>query len=232
MDSSDLDGHIYLYAQIKWPPSPKFFGFKHDHLQSHQTESDLGPYVFAVSILGQVYEPTWRTTSRPAQPVLVQRSWGISLNRLLKQLPSPRNRGTPSPWILLNSSLHPSGFTSILMVVDCLFKQCIFIPTHTTRSPPLSLQSYSSSTSFPNTEFHPIFTSDRDLEFMSHFFWSLGKTLGHLTPFHLQSSSGRQQPDWADESNPWAVPLDLQVPTSKIIGQNPCLSLSSLTITL
>ena len=79
-----------------------------------------------------------------------------------------------------------SGFTSILVVVDCSSKQCIFIPTHDTITSPeltkLFLLHVFSKHGVPSH-----ITSDRGSEFISHFFCSLGKALDirlHFTSGH------------------------------------------------
>ena len=84
-----------------------------------------------------------------------------------------------------------SGFTSILIVIDRLSKQCIFIPTHDTITFPeltkLFLLRVFSKHGVPSH-----ITSNRGSEFVSHFFRSLGKALDirlHFT--YLRTSSGR-----------------------------------------
>ena len=72
--------------------------------------------------------------------------------------------------------LKLSGFTAILVVVDHLTKQGIFIPTHNTISladlAKLFVLHVFSKHSIPSHV-----TSDCRYEFMSHFFRSLGKAL-------------------------------------------------------
>jgi IS30 family transposase len=77
-----------------------------------------------------------------------------------------------------------SGFTAILVVVDRLSKQCVFIPTHDTIMAPelakLFLLHVFSKHGVPSH-----ITSDRGSEFVSHFFRSLGKALDICLHFTL-----------------------------------------------
>ena len=80
---------------------------------------------------------------------------------------------------------NSSGFTAILVVVDRLSKQALFIPTHNTITSPelakLFLLHVFSKHGVP-----AYITSDRGSEFVSHFFQSLGKALN----MHLHFTSG------------------------------------------
>ena len=84
-----------------------------------------------------------------------------------------------------------SGFTAILVVVDQLSKQSIFIPTHDTITSPdfakLFLLHVFSKHGVPAHV-----TSDQGAEFVSHFFRSLGKALDmclHFTSgYHLEGN--------------------------------------------
>ena len=114
---------------------------------------------------------------------------------LLKQLPIPEK-----PWNSISmdfiEQLPPSsGFTSILVVVDRLSKQCIFIPTHDTITSPklakLFLLHIFSKHGVPSH-----ITSDRGSEFVSHFFRSLGKALNirlHFTSRHHLEGDGQTE---------------------------------------
>src|SRR6266581_9554069 len=104
---------------------------------------------------------------------------------LLKQLPIPE-----CPWNSISMDFieqlpSSSGFTSILVIMDHLSKQCIFIPTHDTVTLPelakLFLLNVFSKHGVPSH-----ITSNRGPEFVSHFFRSLGKALD----IHLHFTSG------------------------------------------
>src|SRR6201981_2450557 len=88
-----------------------------------------------------------------------------------------------------------SSFTSILVVVDCLSKQCIFIPTYDTIDSPglakLFLLHVFSKHGVPSH-----ITSDRGSKFVSHFFHSLGKALDirlHFTSGYHPEGDGQTE---------------------------------------
>ena len=93
-----------------------------------------------------------------------------------------------------------SGFISILVIVDHLSKQCIFIPMHDTIDAPglakLFLLHVFSKCSIPSH-----ITSDRGSEFISHFFHSLSKALDiclHFTSgYHPE---GNRQTEWMNQT--------------------------------
>ena len=88
--------------------------------------------------------------------------------------------------------LKSSGYTEILVVVDHLTKQAIFIPTHDTITSAnltkLFVLHVFSKHSVPSHV-----TSNRRSEFVSHFFRSLGKALDmrlHFTSgYHTEGDS-------------------------------------------
>jgi len=69
-----------------------------------------------------------------------------------------------------------SGFTTILVVIDQLSKQAIFIPTHDTITSPELAQLFLLHI-FTKHGIPTHVTSDRGSEFILHFFRSLGKAL-------------------------------------------------------
>ena len=87
------------------------------------------------------------------------------------------------------------GFTSILVVVDCLSKQGIFIPTHETiTSPELTKLFVAHMFSKHGVPSHV--ASDRGSEFVSHFFCSLRKALGmtlHFTSGYHPEGDGQTE---------------------------------------
>jgi len=93
-----------------------------------------------------------------------------------------------------------TGFTAILVIVDRLSKQAIFIPTHNTITSPelakLFLLHVFSKHSVPAHV-----TSDRGTEFVSHFFRSLGKALDmclHFTSGYHPEGDG--QTEWSNQT--------------------------------
>jgi ''chromo'' (CHRromatin Organisation MOdifier) domain./Integrase core domain. len=90
---------------------------------------------------------------------------------------------------------NSDGFTAILVVVDRLTKQAIFIPTHDTITAPelanLFLLHVFSKHGVPSHV-----TSDRGSEFVSHFFRSLGKVLDmklHFTSGYHPEGDGQTE---------------------------------------
>src|SRR5258708_22290354 len=108
---------------------------------------------------------------------------------LLKQLPIPGQ-----PWEAISMDFSEQlpaseGFTAILVIVDRLTKQSLFIPTHdTVDAPQLARLFLTHVFSKHGTLGHV--TSDCGTEFVSHFFHSLGSLLSmklHFTSgYHLE----------------------------------------------
>ena len=69
-----------------------------------------------------------------------------------------------------------SGFTTILVIVDRLLKQALFIPTHDTITSPELAQLFLLHV-FSKHGVSAHVTSDHGMEFVSHFFCLLGKAL-------------------------------------------------------
>jgi len=110
------------------------------------------------------------TTCSRAKPVR-HKSYG-----LLKQLLIPEK-----PWNSISmdfiEKLPPSsGYTSILVTVDRLSKQSLFILTHDTITSPQLAQLFVLHV-FSKHGVPSHVTSDRSMEFVSHFFRSLGTAL-------------------------------------------------------
>ena len=121
--------------------------------------------------------------------------------RLLKQLPVPEK-----PWNSISLDfieklpLSSSGYTAILVIVDCMTKQGLFIPTHDTITSQQLAQLFVlhvlSKHGIPNHV-----TSDRGPEFVSHFFRSLGIVLDmklHFTSRYHPEGDG--QMEWTNQT--------------------------------
>ena len=110
---------------------------------------------------------------------------------LLKQLPIPEQPWNSISMDFIEQLPKSSGYTTILVVVDCLTKQAIFIPTYDTITladlTKLFVLHVFSKHSVPS-----YVTSDHGSEFVSHFFRSLGKALDmrlHFTSgYHLEGN--------------------------------------------
>jgi len=119
---------------------------------------------------------------------------------LLKQLPIPAR-----PWHSISMDFieqlpSSDGFTSILVIVDRLSKQGIFIPTYDTISSPELAKLFVAHV-FSKHGVPTHVTSDRGSEFVSHFFRSLGKALGmtlHFTSGYHPEGDG--QTEWTNQT--------------------------------
>ena len=82
-----------------------------------------------------------------------------------------------------------SSYTAILVIIDRLTKQSIFIPTHDTITSAQLIQLFVLHV-FSKHRVPSHITSNKGSEFISHFFWSLGKALDmklHFTSgYHLE----------------------------------------------
>ena len=88
-----------------------------------------------------------------------------------------------------------SSFTAILVIVDWLFKQSIFIPTHDTITSPELTKLFLLHVFFKHGVPAHV-TSDRGTEFMSHFFQSLRKALDmylHFTSGYHPEGDGQTE---------------------------------------
>jgi len=92
--------------------------------------------------------------------------------------------------------LPPSlGYTSILVIVDCLSKQSLFIPTHDTITSPQLAQLFILHI-FSKHGIPSHVTSDHGMEFVSHFFRSLGMALDmklHFTSGYHPEGDGQTE---------------------------------------
>ena len=102
----------------------------------------------------------------------------------LKQLPIPERPWNSISMDFIEKLPSSSGFDTILVIVDQLTKQAIFIPAYDTitsaDSACLFVLHVFSKHSIPSHV-----TSDRGLEFVSNFFWSLGTALNMQLHFTL-----------------------------------------------
>src|SRR5882724_486494 len=112
---------------------------------------------------------------------------------LLKQLSIPKK-----PWNSISmdfiEKLPPSsGYTLILVIVDCLSKQSLLIQTHDTITSPQLSQLFVPHV-FSKHSVPSYITSDCGTEFISHFFQSLGTTLDmklHFTSRYHPKGDGQ-----------------------------------------
>ena len=106
------------------------------------------------------------------------------LYRSLKQLPIPEQPWNSISIDFIKKLLSSSGFDTILVIVNWLTKQAIFIPTHDTITSVdlahLFILHVFSKHRVPSQDI-----SDRGLEFISNFFQSLGTALDMQLHFTL-----------------------------------------------
>ena len=114
---------------------------------------------------------------------------------LLKQLPVPEKPWNSILMDFIQQLPASTGFTAILVIVDRLSKQAIFIPTHDTiTSPELAKLFLLHVFSKHGVPAHVM--SDRGTEFVSHFFRSLGKALDmrlHFTSGYHPEGDGQTE---------------------------------------
>src|SRR5258707_10505996 len=137
--------------------------------------------------------------------------------RKLKQLPIPSRPWSSISMDFIEQLPASEGFSAILVVIDQLTKQVIFIPSHDTVNAPQVAQLFLTHI-FSKHGVPAHVTSDHGSEFVSHFFRSLGKllrmrlhfTLGYhlegdgqtehanqVLEQYLQGYTNYQQDDWA-----------------------------------
>ena len=169
--------------------------YKHDHLlaghfgQNHTLELVHCEYTWpSVHAFIKDYVSSCTSCGRAKTPR--HRPYG-----LLKQLPIPTR-----PWHSISMDFieqlpSSDGFTSILVVVDRLSKQGIFIPTYDTiTSPELAKLFVAHMFSKHGVPSHV--TSNRGSEFISHFFRSLRKALRmtlHFTSGYHPEGDGQTE---------------------------------------
>ena len=188
-----LDDRIYV-------PDTNDLRYKHNHLlaghfgQNRTLElvcheytwpsvrTFVKDYVSSCTSCGCAKAPRHRPYGLLKQLLIPARPWHSISMDFIEQLPSS------------------DGFTSILIVVDRLSKQGIFIPTHDTiTSPELTKLFIAHVFSKHGVPSHV--TSDRGSEFVSHFFRSLGKALGmtlHFTSGYHPEGDG--QTEWTNQT--------------------------------
>src|SRR5258705_9512160 len=115
---------------------------------------------------------------------------------LLKQLPIPNQLWDSISMDFIEQLPTSEGFMAILVVIDRLTKQALFIPTHDTIDSPQLTRLFLTHVFTKHGTLGHI-TSDCGTEFVSHFSHSLGKLLGmklHFTSrYHLEGDGQMEQ---------------------------------------
>src|SRR5260221_8207317 len=94
----------------------------------------------------------------------------------LKQLPIPSRLWSSISMDFIKQLPDSKGFSAILVIIDCLTKQAIFIPSHDMVDAPQVAQLFLIHI-FSKHGVPAHITSDQGSKFISHFFHSLGKLL-------------------------------------------------------
>ena len=168
---------------------------KHDHpISGHygqnQTMDLIQRKYTWPGIQTMVKDYVWSCTTCARSKALHHRPYG-----LLKQLPILEKPWNSISMDFIEQLPSSSSFTAILVIVDRLSKQSIFIPTHDTiTSPELAKLFLLHVFSKHGVPAHV--TSDRGTEFVSHFFQSLGKALDmclHFTSGYHPKGDGQTE---------------------------------------
>src|SRR5260221_6433371 len=138
----------------------------------------------------------------------------------LKQLPIPSRPWSSISMDFIKQLPDSEGFSAILVIVDCLTKQAIFIPSHDMVNTPQVVWLFLIHI-FSKHRVPAHITSDRGSEFISHFFCSLGKLLQmrlHFTSgYHLEGDG-----QTACQSGPGTVFMDLyKLPAGRLGNITP-----------
>jgi len=202
--STDSAGLLRLDDRIYMPDTNdlrlRVLRYKHDHLLSGHFSQNctlelvcqeytwpgvrtfVKDYVSSCTSCRRAKVPRHRPYSLLKQLLIPARPWHSISMDFIKQLPSF------------------NGFTSILVVVDCLSKQGIFIPTYDTITSPELAKLFVAHV-FSKHRVPTHVTSDRGSEFISHFFCLLGKALGmtlHFTSGYHPEGDG--QTEWTNQT--------------------------------
>src|SRR5260370_12878665 len=114
----------------------------------------------------------------------------------LKQLPIPSRPWSSISMDFIKQLPDSEGFSAILVIIDHLTKQAIFIPSHNTVNAPQVVQLFLIHI-FSKHRVPAHVTSDQGSKFVSHFFCSLGKLLQmrlHFTlGYHLEGDGQTEQ---------------------------------------
>ena len=178
--SIDTTGLLCLDGRIFVPEADdlhlRVLRFKHDHpLSGHYGQSrtlDLIRCEYTwpgVRTYVKDYVKSCTACARAKTPC--HRPYGM-----LKQLPIPERPWNSISMDFIEQLPVSSGFTAILVVVDRLSKQALFIPTHDTITSPELAQLFLLHV-FSKHGVPAHVTSDHGTEFVAHFFRSLGKAL-------------------------------------------------------
>src|SRR5882724_4447873 len=131
---------------------------------------------FGCTTIGLDFRFLSKTTANHVLSVLAPNLCATNLTDSSNSFRFQRTLGIPSPWDFIEKLPPSSSYTSILVIVDHLSKQSLFIPTHETITSPQLAQLFVLHV-FSKHGVPSHITSDHSTEFVSHLFQSLGTTL-------------------------------------------------------
>jgi len=186
--STDETGHLHLNGRMYIPEANDLclcvLRYKHDHPllghfgQNRTLELICCEYTWpGIRTYVKDYVKSCMTCAQAKVPC--HQPYGM-----LKQLPVPNQPWNSISMDFIEQLPSSSGFTAILVVIDQLSKQAIFIPTHNTITSPEIAQLFLLHV-FAKHGVPTHVTSDRGSEFIWHFFCSLGKALDMKLHFTL-----------------------------------------------
>ena len=194
-----MQGQSYLCAQFQLPPSLGT-SIKHDHILAGYFRQNktitliccqcTWPRLqsFIINFCKSCTTCTWGKAPK-------HKPYGI-----LQQLPIPEQPWNSISMDFIEKLPESSGYTAILIVVDWLTKQTIFILTHNTITSPQLTEPFILHVFSKHGVLSHI-TSDHGSEFVSHFFRSLGKALDLWLHFTLgYHPEGNRQTEWMNQT--------------------------------
>jgi hypothetical protein len=197
--TTDSDGFLRQDGKIYVPSSgdlrTRVLQFKHDHVLSGHFGQNK-----TLELVRRDYSwPNLRTFVKDfcnsCTTCMRSKSQRHKPYGFLKQLPVPVRPWNSISMDFIEQLPESRTFTAILVVVDRLTKQSIFIPTHDTITSPQLAELFVLHV-FSKHGVPSHVTSDRGSEFVSHFFKSLGKALDmtlHFTSGYHPEGDGQTE---------------------------------------
>ena len=166
------DLHLCVFRYKHNHPLSGHFGQNHTLELIHCEYTWPGIHTYVKDYVKSCMACTWAKTQH-------HRPYGM-----LKQLPVPNWPWNSILMDFIDELPSSSSFTAILVIIDWLSKQVIFIPTHDTITSPELTQLFLCHV-FTKHGVPAHVTSNWGSEFVSHFFCSLGKALNMKLHFTL-----------------------------------------------
>ncbi len=146
---------------------------------------------------------------------------------LLKQLPIPGQPWESISMDFIKQLPLSEGFTVILVIMDRLTKQSLFIPTHNMVDAPQLAQLFLTHV-FSKHRAPGHVTSNCSTEFMSHFFWAPLLPLAEFTYNNAASTTTGISPFFANKGYHLRLMTNLLAPSSSSKAQHYVVDLDQL----